>query len=119
MMTYHCYEGFKLISDSPAWDEALVQQARQERPEWCDTPPSGREFAAFAREFGEMTHRQAHATYAKQDFWTVRLGVMVYADEREDADDEILAQARRQRERDEWAKNPGSNLDDLDDLLPF
>ena len=98
MMSYHCYEGFKLISDSPAWDEALVQQARQERPGWCDTPPSSREFAAFAREFGELTHRESHATYAKQVFWTVRLGVMVYADERQ------AVEARRQRERDEWPK---------------
>jgi hypothetical protein len=112
MITYHCYEGFKLIVHSPVWDEALIHQARQERPKWCDTPPSDHELARFAEEYGELTNREAYALYAKQEFWTVRLGVMVYADERRQADiDNKMAQARRQRERDEWTKNhPGIDL---------
>lgn len=82
MMTIsHCYEGFKRIADSPEWDEALIEQARQQRPEWCDPVPSFEEFSRFALAFGGLTAREAHALYTKQEFWTVRAGAMVYADE--------------------------------------
>jgi hypothetical protein len=96
VMTWHCYEGFKLISDSPTWDEALIEQARQQHPEWCDEQArqqhpewcdegvDEQEFFHFAKEFGGLTYREAHAVYAKHDFWTVRLGIVRYADERKE-----------------------------------
>ncbi len=82
VMTHHCYEAFKHLSDSPEWDEALIEQARQDHSEWCGPTLSQEEFAGFAAVFDGLTGREAHATYTKQEFWTVRLGVMVYADER-------------------------------------
>ena len=81
MTVFHCYEGFKQMADSPAWDDALIEQARQQRFEWCGPAPSDGEFAHFAQAFGGLTNREAHAVYTKQEFWTVRAGVMVYADE--------------------------------------
>jgi hypothetical protein len=33
------------------------------------------EFSDFADAFGGLTHREAHAFYAKHDFWCVRAGV--------------------------------------------
>jgi hypothetical protein len=82
VMTWHCYEGFKLISHSPVWDKALIEQARQQHPEWCGEGTGENEFFDFAKAFGGLTHREAHAIYAKHDFWTVRLGIVHYADER-------------------------------------
>ncbi len=81
MNVFYCYEAFKRIADSPEWDDALIEQARQQRPEWCDPAPSFEEFSRFAEAFGGLTAREAHAVYTKQEFWTVRLGVMVYPDE--------------------------------------
>ena len=81
MTVFHCYEGFKLMGDSPEWDDVLIEQARQQRPGWCGPAPSNGEFAHFAQAFGGLTNREAHAVYTKQEFWTVRLGAAVYADE--------------------------------------
>jgi hypothetical protein len=57
VMTWHCYEGFKLISHSPVWDEALIEQARQQHPEWCAGGVDEKEFFRFAKEFGGLTFR--------------------------------------------------------------
>jgi hypothetical protein len=84
VMTWHCYEAFKLISGSPTWDEALIEQARQQHPEWCGEGVDEQEFFRFAKEFGGLSYREAHAVYAKHDFWTVRLGIVRYADERKE-----------------------------------
>ena len=83
---FWCYEAFKLIAHSAEWDQALIEQTRQQRPEWCDTPSTNEEFCAFAQAFGDLTNREADALYVKQQFWTVRLGVVVYADEQQSAD---------------------------------
>jgi hypothetical protein len=81
MTVFHCYEGFKRMTDSPEWDDALIELSRQQRPGWCGQAPSNGEFSHFAQAFGGLTNREAHAAYTKQEFWTVRLGVTVYADE--------------------------------------
>jgi hypothetical protein len=81
MTVFHCYEAFKRTADSSEWDDALIELARQQRPGWCGPVPSFEEFSRFAQAFGSLTNREAHAVYTKQEFWTVRLGVMVYADE--------------------------------------
>jgi hypothetical protein len=39
------------------------------------------EFFAFAKAFGGLTYREAHAIYAKHDFWCVRNGITRYHDE--------------------------------------
>jgi hypothetical protein len=39
-LTWHCYEGFKRISDSTTWDDDLIEQARQQHPDWCGPEPS-------------------------------------------------------------------------------
>jgi hypothetical protein len=57
-----------------------MEQARQEHPEWRDTPISDEEFANFAKVFGGLMQREAYAIYAKHDFWCTREGVTVYAD---------------------------------------
>lgn len=81
VLTWHCYEAFKLISHSPTWNKALIEQARQQHPEWCGETVDEKEFFRFAKEFGGLAFREAHAVYAKYDFWTVRLGIVRYADE--------------------------------------
>jgi hypothetical protein len=82
VMTYDCYEAFKLISGNPAWDEKRIEQERRSRPEWCGESTEEDEFHALAKAFGSLTHREAHAIWCEQDFWTVRLGVVTYRDER-------------------------------------
>ena len=65
------------------FDRALIEQARQQHPEWCEVPPdlSAKEFAAFAKEYGGLTFREAHAIFAKHDFWEARNDVSRYHDE--------------------------------------
>jgi hypothetical protein len=79
MMTYHCYEVFKLIATA-TFDDELIEQARQLHPEWCGEGVSPDEFADFAKEFARLSNRDAHAIYAKHDFWCERAGVNTYAD---------------------------------------
>ncbi len=67
-------------SDDPAYDSDLIQQARQLHPEWCGEGVSPDEFADFAETFASVTNREAHAIYAKQDFWSERAGVNIYRD---------------------------------------
>jgi len=81
MTTWHCYEGFKRISVSTIWDDALLDQARRDCPQWCGTAPSEQEFQHFAKEFGGLTYREAAAMYGKNVSWQVRAGVTYYADE--------------------------------------
>ena len=87
MMTWHCYQGFKRIADSPVWDDALIEQARREFPQWC-AEAKGRlattsldEFQAFAKEFGGLTFREAEAMYRKNEFGLIRAGIITYSDE--------------------------------------
>lgn len=79
---WECYENFKGIVSPQLFDRALTEQARQQHPEWCQVPPdvSANEFAAFAKEYGGLTFREAYAFFAKHEFWEVRKGVMVYGD---------------------------------------
>jgi hypothetical protein len=80
IMAYSCYEAFKLISDDPSFDRDLIEQARQLHPAWCGEGISPDEFADFAKEFAGLSNRDAHAIYAKHDFWCERAGVNVYLD---------------------------------------
>jgi hypothetical protein len=79
IMTWHCYDDFKTTS-AATFDNELVEQARQQHPEWCDTPMSDEEFADFAKTLGGLMQREAYAIYAKHDFWCTRHGITVYAD---------------------------------------
>ena len=81
VMTWHCYEGFKRISDSTVWDEEVIEQARRQHPQWCGEGISQAEFSEFATALGELTCREAHAIYARQEFWCVRNGIAEYGDE--------------------------------------
>lgn len=81
IMTWHCYDAFKLIASDPEWDDNLIEQARRERPDWCGPDISVSEFSAFAQAFGDLTMREAYAIYHKHDFWLHRAGVATYADE--------------------------------------
>jgi hypothetical protein len=84
VMTWHCYDGFKRIADSPVWDDALIEQARRDFPQWCTeaqgqrAPISVEEFQAFAKEFGGLTFREAEAIYRKHEFWLIRVGAIKY-----------------------------------------
>jgi hypothetical protein len=85
MMTWHCYEGFKLLTDSTLWDEALIAHARHEFPQWhaeADGPPtlSEKEFGEFAKEFGRLSAKEATSIYYKHWFWQVRCGIVRYLD---------------------------------------
>jgi hypothetical protein len=54
------------------------------KTKWCGEGVDEKEFFRFAKEFDGLSFREAHAIYAKHDFWTVRLGIVHYADERSD-----------------------------------
>jgi hypothetical protein len=78
------YHAFKRIVNA-GFDDALIEQARQQHPEWSEVPPdvSAKEFSDFAKEYGGLTFREAHAMYAKINFWQARNGVIHYRDEPE------------------------------------
>jgi hypothetical protein len=80
IMTWHCYDEFKDAA-AGTFDDALMEQARQEHHEWRDTPILDEEFANFAKVFGGLMQREDYAIYAKHDFWCTREGITVYADE--------------------------------------
>ena len=85
---WECYQAFKRIVHDAWFDRALIEQERQQHPERCDhglsiPDVSAKEFAAFAKEYGGLTFREAYAIYAKYDFWEVRNGVNRYHDEPE------------------------------------
>jgi len=80
MTVWSCYEAFKNIAFSLSWDEGLLEQAGQQHPEWCNVGISGNEFSDFAKTFGGLTHREAHAFYAKHDSWCIRAGISQYPD---------------------------------------
>jgi hypothetical protein len=80
MTVWSCYEAFKNIAFSLSWDEGLLEQAGRQHPEWCNVGISGNEFSDFAKTFGGLTHREAHAFYAKHDSWCIRAGISQYPD---------------------------------------
>jgi hypothetical protein len=80
IMTWHCYEVFKLVASAETFDDELIKQARQLHPEWCCADLSAKEFSDFAKEYGGLTFREAYAVYAKNDAWCVRHGVTQYKD---------------------------------------
>jgi hypothetical protein len=63
--------------------DAVMQSAREQHPEWVNRDPEGRHdaFLRFAKQFGGVSYREAHALFWKMDFWEVRTGVTWYADE--------------------------------------
>jgi hypothetical protein len=73
IMTWHCYDVFKLVASASTFDDELIEQARQLHPEWCGADGSAEEFADFAKEYAGLTHREAYAVYAKHDAWEVEL----------------------------------------------
>jgi hypothetical protein len=79
IMTWHCYDEFKDTA-AGTFDDDLMEQARQQHPEWCGTPISDKEFAEFTKVFGSLMLREAYAIYAKHEFWCTRNGITVYAD---------------------------------------
>jgi hypothetical protein len=105
MMTWHCYEVSKLISGATTWDDATIEQARRDNPQWAR--PSDRaeganaasveEFQAFAKDFGGLTYRESWRMWAKNEAWRLRAGIIFFADEQAeeghdtgDLDDDIL-----------------------------
>jgi len=75
MTVWSCYEAFKNIAYSLSWEDGLIEHACRQHPAWCIAGRSESEFSDFADAFGGLTHREAHAFYAKHDFWCVRAGV--------------------------------------------
>jgi hypothetical protein len=80
MTVWSCYEAFKNIAYSLPWEDGLIELACQQHPNWCSAGISGNEFSDFAKTFGGLTQREAHAFYAKHDFWCVRSGINQYHD---------------------------------------
>ena len=78
MTVWSCYEAFKNVAYSLSWEDGLIEQACQQHPACCIAGRSESEFFDFADAFGGLTHREAHAFYAKHDFWCVRAGVSRY-----------------------------------------
>lgn len=89
--TYECYEALKGLSGDPQWDEKLIDLARRRYPAWSGAGTDEFEFYAFAKALGGLTNREANAIWCKQHFWTVRLGVVTFRDERQQntSDDDV------------------------------
>jgi hypothetical protein len=84
MLTFSCYEAFKRIVREGFFDDDLIEQARQQHPEWSDEAISELEFSDFAKEYGGLTFRESAAFYNKNKFWGVRTGITYYRDELQD-----------------------------------
>ena len=62
----------------------VMQAAREAHPPWAgqDAGDNRIIFMRFAEHFAGVAHREAHAIFAKMDFWAARTGVAWYADEK-------------------------------------
>lgn len=54
-------------------------------------------FMHFAKEYADVTFREAHAMYSKHEFWQVRNGIPVYKDEPESK--KVIEDIKRQKKR--------------------
>ena len=60
---------------------AETKRERERHPEIVRKGVSRDGFQNFAKEYADMTFREAHAMYSKHEFWQVRNGIIAYADE--------------------------------------
>ena len=74
MMTWHCFEAFLNEAVGTEWSDALLEQARQERPDLLLAGNSPENFIAFARDFGGLMSREAFQMYNKHFYrWCGRI----------------------------------------------
>ncbi len=83
MEAWVAYEAFKKIT-TEFYDDADVDEARANNPDWCGESIDPTEFDKFAKKLAGLGFRESHAMYAKYDFWCVRNGITYYHDERTD-----------------------------------
>ena len=78
------YEVFMDLVDAEvfALEPAAVEHERKNRPDIFDQGISTAGFQQFAQAYAGMTFREAHAMFAKHDFWQNRQGITNYSDER-------------------------------------
>lgn len=79
---WSAYEAFKKIVVGSDYDDAAVNAARANHPEWCGATVGADEFADFAKKLTGMTFRESHSLYAKMDAWWQR-NIIIYPDEQE------------------------------------
>jgi hypothetical protein len=61
--------------------DALILPERHPACRRREARPGFRTFQAFAKEFGRLTFREAHAMWFKQVFWNIRVGHSSFTDE--------------------------------------
>jgi hypothetical protein len=84
MVAWYFCEIFLGIIDGEEWKISpnIVEAERVRRADIFAQGKSLKGFTEFAAEYAGLTNREAHAAYAKMDFWNVRMGITSYTDER-------------------------------------
>ena len=76
------YEIFMGLLEDGGFSEETKRE-RQRHPEIVRKGVCVGGFQLFAKEYADLTFREADAMYCKYEFWQVRNGVIVYRDEPE------------------------------------
>ncbi len=80
LVTWCCYQALvgSVAPEDMDFDPAIIEEERQNWPNQTENLP---DFMDFACQVAGLTMREAHAIYYKYEFWTVRMGLIVWADE--------------------------------------
>ncbi len=65
-------------------DPAALAQEKRRRADIIALGISINGFQAFAKAYADLTYREAHAMFCKNEFWLVRTGISGYTDEPEE-----------------------------------
>lgn len=60
---------------------AVMQEARDQHPEWVCVDAPAQSFMRFAQGFASVRFREAHAMFTKMQYWGVRAGIQWFSDE--------------------------------------
>jgi hypothetical protein len=77
---WSAYEIFTGLLEDGGFNEETKRE-RQRHPDIVRKGVCPEGFQLFAKEYAELTFREANATYFKYEFWQVRNGIIRYTDE--------------------------------------
>ncbi len=75
------FEGFHGMADTDDARTESMDAERTARPDLIEKGYSTDGFQHFAKEYADMSYREGHAVFAKNQWWSVRQGIRKYTDE--------------------------------------
>jgi hypothetical protein len=81
VVAWSAYEAFLELADTGDFSPGALDAGRRLRPDLVKKGSDIAGFQHFCKEFTDLTFREAHAMYAKNQFWEIRTGTTNYVDE--------------------------------------